>query len=381
MNGVIMLVNYFPPLPTGGAERQAERLAEYMVSQDVRSGVITRKVGNLPKRECHNGIDIYRISQFGPGKVKTFSFTVLSIIKLIHLRDSYDIFHAHLAFSPAIAGVIAGKLLHKHVIVKFGNSDAFGDIQRSKKTWRGRLRLFILRHWADMCIALDPAMYNEILAAGFASERVLRMDNGIDSKKFTQCSDKRSAKQALGLNGKTVLLYTGRLTPQKALPILIQALHDALNDCPDIFLILLGHGEEIQVLADLVSKLELQKHVKFIEPVSDVKPYLDAADIFVLPSLAEGISNSLLEAMSCGLACIATNVGGSPDVLEKGECGLLIPAGQIAELRNAIVFLTANADVRENLGARARQRILARYDFQVVGRQYHTLYKNLLEAS
>ena len=381
MNGVMMLVNYFPPLPTGGAERQAERLAEYMASQNVHSGVITRKVGSLPKRDCRNGIDIYRISQFGPGKVKTLSFTILSIIKLLRLRDSYDIFHAHLAFSPAIAGVIAGKLLRKRVIVKFGNSDTFGDIQRSKKTWRGRLRLFILRHWADMCIALDPAMHNEILAAGFADERVLLMDNGIDSKKFTQCFDKNSAKQALGFNGKTVLLYTGRFTPQKALPNLLQALRDVVIERPDICLILLGHGEEVQMLTNLVSKLELQQHVMFIEPVSDVKPYLDAADIFVLPSLAEGISNSLLEAMSCGLACIATNVGGSPEVLEKGECGLLVPTGQIAELRNAIIYLATNADVRKSLGVKARQRILARYDFQVVGRQYHSLYKRLLEAS
>jgi glycosyltransferase involved in cell wall biosynthesis len=382
MKGVIMLVNYFPPLPTGGAQRQAERLATYLAARGVRVGVITRRVGPLLRHERRDGFDVNRLMQIGPGKMKTLTFTLAAIIALLRLRDSYDILHAHLASSPAIAGAIAGKLLRKRVIVKFGNSDSFGDVQSAQKSWRGRLRLFILRRWADLCIALDPEMEKEILGAGFTRDRVILMDNGIEAGDFLPCSDKAGAKKVLGLIGlenKTVILYTGRLVAQKALHLLLEAMQHALNNYQDLHLLIIGHGEEKDALIALTKKLRIQDNVSFVEQVDDVKPFLNAADIFALPSLAEGISNSLLEAMSCGLACIVTRVGGSPEVLGNGEYGLLINPNNSEELSDAIMRLRKDDEERHRLGIKARDRILERYDFRVVGRQYHDLYNRLLE--
>lgn len=287
MKGVMMLVNYFPPLPTGGAERQAERLAAYMASQRVHTGVLTRRVGNLPRREQRDGFEVYRLPQFGPGKMKTLTFTLSAIQTLLTRQHTYDILHAHLAFSPAIAAALTGKLLGKRVIVKFGNSAAYGDVQRSRQSWRGRLRMAILRRWADIIITLDPEMENEAIADGFARERVLRMDNGIDAGEFVPCFDKSTARAALGLENKTTILYTGRLTEQKALPGLLLALQQALNTCPDLQLILLGHGDEKPGLVNQAEVLGIRPQVIFRDPVSDVRPYLDAADMFVLPSLAD----------------------------------------------------------------------------------------------
>lgn len=375
-----MLVNYFPPLPTGGAERQAERLATYLVSKNMPSAVITRRVGSLARHEKRDGFDVYRLIQFGPGKIKTFTFTVAAIISLLRLQRSYDILHAHLAFSPAIAAAVAGKLLRKSVIVKFGNSDSFGDIQSSQRTWRGRLRLAILRRWVDICIALDSEMEKEILAAGFPSDRVIRMDNGIDTVRFAPCPDRLSAVKALGLKNKVFILYTGRLVPQKALHLLLTALKRALTSCKELHLLMIGSGEERNALIALTADLNIQAHVTFFEQVGDVRPYLHAGEIFVLPSLAEGISNSLLEAMSCGLACVATRVGGSTEVLGDGKYGLLVPPNNVEKLSNALVRLGNSAGERTQLGYLARQRILEKYDFQVVGEQYYELYERLVEA-
>ncbi|MFZ5922335.1 MAG: glycosyltransferase family 4 protein [Chloroflexota bacterium] len=381
MKGVMMLVNYFPPLPTGGAERQAERLAAYMAAQNVSTGVLTRRIGDLPKRERRDGFEVYRLPQLGPGKMKTFTFTLAAIQALLKRQQSYDILHAHLAFSPAIAAALTGKLLGKRVIVKFGNSAAYGDVQRSRRSWRGRLRMAILRRWADIIVTLDPEMETEAIADGFARERVLRMDNGIDAAEFVPCFDKSAARQALGLENRTTILYTGRLAEQKALPVLLLALRQTLDSCPDLQLVLLGHGEEKPRLAAQAEALGLGPHVIFRDPVADVRPYLDAADIFVLPSLAEGISNSLLEAMSAGLACIASRVGGSPVVLEDGRAGLVVEPGSAGELAEALVRLASSPEERARLGIQARQRIQSRYDFKVVGRQYHALYEHLLEKA
>lgn len=373
-----MLVNYFPPLPTGGAEHQAERLATYLVSKNVPSGVMTRRVGSLPKHEQRDGLYVHRLMQFGPGKIKTFTFTIAAIISLLRLRNSYDILHAHLAFSPAIAAAVVGKLLNKVVIVKFGNSDSFGDIQGSQKTWLGRFRLAILRRWVDVCIALDTEMEKEILAAGFLRERVIRMDNGIDTAKFNPFHDRLLARKSFDLGDKVIALYTGRLVPQKALHLLLTAMKHTVESCKDLHLLLVGTGEERDALIAMTKDLGIQHYVTFIDQVSDVRPYLNAGDIFVLPSLAEGISNSLLEAMSCGLACVATWVGGSSEVLGDGKYGLLVQPNCVEELTEALVRLGQSENERIQLGNLARQRILEKYDFQVVGEQYYGLYKRLL---
>ena len=109
----------------------------------------------------------------------------------------------------------------------------------------------------------------------------------------------------------------------------------------------------------------------------DVRPYFEAADVFALPSVAEGISNALLEAMSFGVACAATPVGGNTEVLDGGNCGLLVPAGDESAWAEALAGLGNDSARRERLGAAGRQRVRERYDFSVVGQQYEKLYAAL----
>lgn len=376
-----MLVNDFPPLSVGGAERQAERLAVYMAEQGFTTGVLTRHVGNLPRKEERDNFTVYRLSQFGPGKFKTITFTIAALIKLIQLRSSYDVLHAHLAFAPAIAAAVAGRLLGKQVIVKFGNSSLFGDVERSRQSVRGRVRLTILRRWVNMIVTLDSEMEQEALGAGFARQHVIRMDNGIDTHDFQPVPPKTTAKRALDLDRKIVAVYTGRFTRQKALPNLLQAMRLACDSCPELHLLLVGQGEDESTLRALARELNLDTSVTFEKSVDDIRPYLHAADIFILPSLAEGISNSLLEAMACGLACITTCVGGSADVLGHGECGILVQPDQIDQLADALIRLTHNEDERNNFAKKARQRIVDRYSIQTVGRTYVDLYNSLMVRS
>ena len=377
-----MLVNDFAPLPAGGAERQAERLAAYMARQGLSVGVLTRREGNLPAQEQKDGYTIYRLPQFGPGKVKTLTFTISALLKLLSLRNRYHVLHAHLAFAPAIAGALAGHILGKKVIVKFGNSQAFGDVQRSKETSRGRLRLAILRRWADRIVTLDAEMEQEVLSAGFARQRVVQMDNGIDSREFEPAPDKNLAKNAYNLNKESlIVLFTGRLTPQKALPVLLRAMQQGRSILPDLHLLLVGHGEEETALQALTDELGLRQNVTFVGAVNNIHPYLAASDIFVLPSLAEGISNSLLEAMSCGLPCIATSVGGSSEVLGDGKYGILVPVNDVAELAAALIRLGLDVVERNRIGNEARCHILKRYDMGIVGKKYLDLYMQLTEAA
>jgi len=373
-----MLVNYFLPLPVDGAERQADHLAMYMAQRPLWVGILTRRIGQLPKLERRDGFEVIRIRQFGPGKVKTFTFTLGAIFAIFARRHKFNILHAHLAFSPAVAATIAGRLLGKKVIIKFGGSGVFGDVGVLKCTWRGRLALYIFRKGADICVALSTEMEKEMLDAGFSRSQVIRMVNGVDVVKFSPSADKKIEKEILRMTGKTVLLYTGRLTSQKALNILLLAFQRSAAVVSDLHLFLVGDGEDRTMLETLAVNLGIQDKVTFVKWTKDINQYLRGADIFVLPSMGEGISNSLLEAMSTGLPCIATRVGGSGETLGyDNDCGLLIESGNVDQLTEAITRLASNRQEALQLGSRARQRILDHYDLSIVGSRYYKLYEQI----
>jgi glycosyltransferase involved in cell wall biosynthesis len=376
MNGVVMLVNEFPPLPIGGAERQAERLSQYLAGHAWNIRVLTRGSKDLPSIQNKDGFQILRINPFGPGKLKSLTFVMGAILMLWQERNNYQILHAHLAFGPAFVAAMVGRILKKIVIVKFGNSGPFGDIQTSQKTFRGRLRLAMLRRWVDVAITLDSKMQSEVLGAGFSKTQIRRMPNGIDIHSLQTRPTKSSARMSLGLSDNLTVVYTGRLSKQKSLHTLIMAICTISKELPNLQLVLVGDGPERHNLEELTSNLDLQNKIHFTGSHSDVLPYLAAADIFVLPSLAEGISNSLLEAMACGLACIATNVGGTPEVL--GQSGILVDPDQPDQIAQALSLLAHNQAKIEELGNLAKKRILDEYEFEIVGKRYSQLYIELL---
>lgn len=376
-DGVVMLVNEFPPLPVGGAERQAERLSGWLAARGWKVSVLTRGAANLPSRETRDGFEILRVRPRGPGKLKSLTFVLGALWTLFRRRKDYKILHAHLSFGPAFAAVIAARFLGKRVIVKLGNSGEFGDILVSQKTFRGRLRLWALRRWADAVITLDDAMQAEALAAGFDSRRLRRMNNGIEFASFASTRAKDEAKSSLGLGGKVVVMFMGRLSEQKSLPTLLNAFSSARKNFPALHLLLLGDGPSRPDLEFQAEKFGMTANVTFAGSQRDVRPYLEAADIFALPSVSEGISNALLEAMSAGLACVATPVGGNAEALDNGACGVLLPPRDESAWAAALAELGTDSQRRERLGAAARQRVRERYDFSVVGSQYESLYREL----
>ena len=377
MKAIMMLVNEFPPLPVGGAERQAERLSEWLVQQGWHVRVLTRSANNLSAQEEKNGILITRPRTFGPGKMRTLTFLSGVFYQLWKQQKEYRILHAHLGFGPAFAAVIFGRLIGKKVIIKLGNSGEFGDIRVSKATLRGRIRLAVFRAWADKIILLDQEMYAEAIQAGFPAGKLVQMNNGINAKQYMFPADRTQAKKELGFSNKTVIVYTGRLAPQKSLSTLIHGLSIALPNCPDLHLILVGDGPEKERLEAEIQRLGISEQVNFLGNQPDVKPYLAAGDIFALPSNVEGISNALLEAMAAGLACLVTPVGGNLEVVEDGKNGLLIPVGDVSAWGKALAEVGSSPAYFNSLGKAAQIRIADTYDFAVVGKQYEDLYESL----
>lgn len=374
-----MLVNEFPPLPVGGAEIQAERLSTYLARNGWNVWVLTRYANGLPRKEQRNGFQILRPFTAGFQKIRTITFILSSIVILFQMRKQYQILHAHLAFGPAFIAAVMGRLLGKRVIVKLGGSNAIGDIQVSLQTWRGRLRLWVIRRWADVVIALTEVMHNEAVQAGFHSERMKIMNNGISSDEYIYSqSEKEETRRSLGLSEKTVVLFVGRLDPIKSLSTMVDAIDLARHENRSLFFIIVGEGPDRSALEDRVRERNLARYINFVGSQSNIRPYLQSSDIFVLPSKTEGISNALLEAMAAGLVCVATPVGGNNEVLGHGQYGVMVPVGDVQSWARTLIQLGRDENLRRNLGNRARERILKTYDFNVVGSQCENLYTELL---
>jgi len=218
-----------------------------------------------------------------------------------------------------------------------------------------------------------------VRAAGFPPTRIVRIPNGVDHREFVPVdgATRRARQAALGAAGP-VLTFVGRLHAQKDVATLLHAAGRLRAEWPGIHVLLVGAGPEEDALRCLARGLELKEQVRFTGGVADVIPYRDATDVFVHPSRAEGMPGALLEAMACGLPCVATRIGGTADVITDGEDGLLVPPGDVRSLGAAIARLLEDPALARRLGARARATVEARFTMAGVAQQYTALYKALV---
>jgi glycosyltransferase involved in cell wall biosynthesis len=215
---------------------------------------------------------------------------------------------------------------------------------------------------------------------------VQRIPNGVDTTRFQPigAAARVELRRRLGLpESAPVFVYTGRLVSYKGLPRLLEVWPAILDAAPDARLLLVGGGGlDIHNCEDelrrQVRDQGLEASVSFVGSVDDVAPYLQVADVFAFPTENDAFPSSLVEAMACRLAVVTTPVGAIPTIVEDGFNGLLVPPGDSAALRAALVRVLDDPGLRARLGDAARQTALARYSAEAVTREYAGLFEALL---
>jgi glycosyltransferase involved in cell wall biosynthesis len=247
-----------------------------------------------------------------------------------------------------------------------------------RRSWR--LRTLLARRVA----AQNTAMMREFFGCWPWRKRARLIPRGVDPVKFRPQGEPRlELRRKLRLPGEAVLAVSvGHLVPVKGHPALLRA----AADCAGLHVVLAGRAADQQYAASLHQlsrELRTEDRVHFLGEVKDIPALLAEADIFVFPTTpkGEGCPVALLEAMSCGLACVATRIPGSEDVIEHESSGLLVPPEQEATLAEAIRRLMVSADMRARLGAGARQRILTRYTIDHEVRLHDAMYSEILGAA
>lgn len=170
--------------------------------------------------------------------------------------------------------------------------------------------------------------------------------------------------------GPVTITYVGSLTPTKGVIFLLLAIPRVLEQFPSARVWIVGDGISRRAL-EAVSP----RNVRFFGYRSDVREILNESDIVVLPSLSEGVSNSLLEAGACGKACVASNVGGSPEIIDDGTNGFLVPPMDPAALSTKLLQLCGESQLREEFGRKLRKKVEAQFDLEQIASKLEFLIR------
>jgi glycosyltransferase involved in cell wall biosynthesis len=376
---VCMLIQAYYPV-VGGAERQLQQVAAHLRDNGVRVTVLTRPLPGTAPFEVIEGTPVYRIPSPGSNKtIRSLTFTLNALTFLTRRHREIDLFHAHDILSPTTVAALAGRIWHKPVVVKVLNSgtDANSELIRLRHKLFGPQRMRYYRAHIDAFVCINSQIAQDLSTLGIPQDRLHFIPNGVDSAYFHSptMTERAAVRRRLRLDGRPVAVFVGRLVKLKQVNLLLQA----WARIPDGQLLLVGDGPERAALEALSRELGLGDRVRFCGMVHDVRDYLQASDLFVLPSRFEGLSNALLEAMSCGLPAVTTRVGAAPELLETPGAGLVVGSEDIDELRGALRWLLDNPMLRQRMGTQARKLVEANYPLQHTARRLAHLYQQLLD--
>ncbi|MBI3300020.1 MAG: glycosyltransferase family 4 protein [Elusimicrobia bacterium] len=369
---VLMLSASFHP-HVGGAENQALELSKALARRGASVRVLTRRLPGTAARGLVDGIPVRRLPAWGSGLLNAASFLAASTAwLLLHARE-YDAIHAHLASSPALAAAAVGRLTGKAVVVKVGGGRGIGEIALSARTWSGRLKLTLLGMLEPRFIAVTADLAAELAEHGLGPAEVV--PNGVDAVRFAPAApnEKEALRARYGLGPGPAFLYTGRIAIEKRLPAFAAVFARAAGTAGcKAALVVAGDGplrHELEAAARAAGT-----DLRLVGPQGDPAPLYKACDAFVLPSVSEGLSNALLEAMASGLPVLGSRVGGTAEAVSDGVSGLLFSPEDVAAAEGPLGRLMTDPDLRRSLGEAGRARALARYSLDAVAERALKLY-------
>ena len=345
---VCFAITHFWPLGFG-AEGMTYRLARELARRGHEITVLTQRLDGVPEREERDGFEICReLRTLNLRGVGGFRY-LLSGLRFLR-RRRFDLVQSQAFYLDAYAASFSDSKL----VVRMMCQRPFGDLSVLERApWGDRVIRRVVKR-ADRFVVMSAALRGELEAIGVEPARIVTIPNGVDADRFDLPM------------GRDVL-FVGRLAPQKGVDTLLRAWTRA----PRGRLVLVGDGPQEAELRAMGAP-----DVLFTGRVEDVRPYLQSAAIFVLPSRAEGMSNALLEAMAAGRACIASDIGPNRELIEHERHGLLVPPDDEAALSAALARLAA-PELRERLGRAARERVRAEFTLDRVVERYAALYESL----
>ena len=258
---------------------------------------------------------------------------------------------------------------------------------RNVISWEAVTQPYSLKHmmayrlaakWFAVSVAVSNAIRDEVMQKRHVGlEKTQTIHYGVDLEAYHPAKN-HILHELLGLNSDVCIVSTvARLTPQKGHVYLIPALPDIVKAYPQAHFVFIGDGPLRNSLETQCRELEITEHVHFLGFRDDVAALLQSSDLFVLPSLYEGLPNVVLEAMACGLPVIATAVDGTPEAVVEGETGFLVEPKDPEALKTALMALINNRGLRQEMGMKSRTRVEQYFSLERQIKEFIALYDKL----
>ena len=297
-----------------------------------------------------------------------------------NIKPEPELIHAHFSYPDGYGMMKLAKRWKVPLVIS-----ALGTIER-KVAYEGSYtskQIIEAMNFADKVLSVSEDLKVHIVNLGIDESKVHVVPNGVDTEIFKPAGKER-AREILNLpQEKNIVLFIGALRKIKGVDYLIEAAKSFVDINTDLYMV--GRDDGLRKsLEKRAEELKISNFIKFTGPVNheDIPLWISAADMLVLPSLSEGRPNVILEALSCEVPVVATDVGGIPELMIEGETGYLVPAKSPAQLSEKINKLLENVSRREKMGKFGRKSIIQRgLTWEAHAKKTVDIYSELLSNS
>jgi len=407
-------IDEFPPFFRGGLGTYGMEITRQFVKMGHNVTVFSRNTGEDPTRDMWKGVEVHRpfttdltdiLQVFVPEDVKTWPpgsqaffaetllYNILSASKLVNQmvrleRREYDVIVSH-EWLSAIGGIIAKKNLKLPLVFHFHSTEQ-GRVRDGSHAVRDMERLAGMK--ADLIITVSYAMRDELISLGYPESRIMVCHNGVDPGKYNpdrfREEDIAEFRRDLGVEeDEKMVLFIGRLTWVKGVDTLIRAMPSILKSNPRTKLVILGKGEEEQLITHLIKSLGIEKnvisHFKYVDEEKRLL-YYAACDVAVFPSKYEPFGIVCTEAMSMGKPVVVGASGTSgmrEQIIPYGPeiCGYHINPHDPADISKFTTNILLDEDLAEKMGRNGRRRVLEEFTWEKIARDTLDVYKAAAE--
>lgn len=358
-----------PELGFAGGETQVLGLTLGLLRDGHHAELACDPRGPLYERARREGVECHPLSIRN-----ALDFAAGMRLRNFLARERYDIVHFHTSRAHSMAPFVRG---HARVLVVTRRMD-----YRPNRLFAP----FLYNRAVDSVAAISTKVADALVESGVARDHLRIIASGVDCDHFrpANSTEREEARARLGIAREEFLVgAVGVLEERKGHRYLLEAI-ELVNRKRDgayqIKCAIAGDGAIRDELAALALDLGIAKNTLFLGMIGDSRQLLDALDLFVFPSLKEGLGVALLEAMACGLPAVASRSGGAIDILEEQGSGLLLPPRDAASIADAIASLLNDPGRRADLGTAARARVSANFSMDAMTKQTINLYRACLKG-
>ncbi|MFX0203715.1 MAG: glycosyltransferase family 4 protein [Candidatus Hodarchaeota archaeon] len=370
-----MITKEFPPT-SAGIGYYVYNLSKKLVERGHRTTVITKGSVSRTRKEIMDGIEVFRVSFFPlyPLHVWVHGAFVNRLVR--KLEPKLNLIHLHTPITPSIKTSLP-IVTTVHTPMKIDARyhevfDFFSLAERMQSTMFYPSMESKLFRISKKITAVSWSVAGELKEYGLHPDEITVVGNGVNERIFSPI---RNVEQT-----ERYVLYTGVLRARKGLFDLIKCAEYVCKVCPDVRFIICGKGPFLNKLKEEVRRTRLQRFIMFLGYVDRKKliQTYQKATVHVVPSHYEGLPTVLLEAMSCGLPVVATDVGGNSEVISSGINGFLVPPKAPEEMAKIILRLIDEPLLREKIGRAARKTIEKKYTWDKIADNILQYYENML---